>query len=103
MVRWESWEKTLMLSCKNVCHIASESQDRTLSVRERFAVTLHLLMCRACQRVVAQIELLRTVARRLRSAENAEPGLEHGILSTKARARIRGQLRDAGTYPHNHK
>lgn len=91
-----------MLSCKNVCHIASESLDRRLSVRERLAVKLHLLMCRACHRVVAQMELLRTVARRIRSAENAEPNLEHGTLSTKAHARIQEQLRNAGEYPREH-
>lgn len=91
-----------MLSCKNVCHIASESLDRTLSVRERLAVKLHLLMCSACQRVATQMELLRTVARHIRSAEDAEPDSEQGTLSTEARARIRERLRTAGDDPRIH-
>lgn len=90
-----------MLSCKNVCHISSESLDRTLSVRERLAVKLHLLMCRACQRVVAQMELLRAMAQRFSSAEEAEPDSEHGTLSTQARRRIREQLKNAGDDPRD--
>lgn len=91
-----------MLSCKNANLMVSVSLDRTLSVRERLGVKLHLLMCSACQRVVAQMKLLRAAARRFGSAEEAESNFEHEMLSKEARARIRERLRNAGDDPRDH-
>ena len=75
--------------------MVSESLDRTLSVRERFGLKLHLFMCGACKRVIAQMELLRAVARRWDSAEVSDPDPEQAKLSKAARARISERLHRA--------
>ena len=54
-----------MLSCKDVSHAVSESLDVKLPWRERLGVKTHLLMCKACQRMARQLELLRSAARRI--------------------------------------
>ena len=56
-----------MLSCKDVCYIVSESLDGKLPLHKRLSVRFHLLMCKACQRMVRQMELLRAAARRYES------------------------------------
>jgi hypothetical protein len=48
-----------MLSCKEANRLMSEGMDRTLSRRERFALWMHVAMCRACSRVKVQLNLLR--------------------------------------------
>ena len=48
-----------MLSCKEANRVMSEGMDRTLSRGERFALWMHLAMCRACSRVKGQLHLLR--------------------------------------------
>jgi len=74
----------MKLSCKDVCFMVSESLDRKLSLHERVSVKIHLLMCRACQRMARQMELLRTASRRLASEET---------LPKEASDRILKQLR----------
>lgn len=49
----------MMLSCKEANQLMSEGMDRTLGGRERFALWMHLSLCRACNRVKAQLTLLR--------------------------------------------
>lgn len=82
-----------MLSCKDVCYVVSESLDRKLSWRERLRVKIHLLMCAACQRMVRQMELLRTAARHCRSTDEEALHPEQGTLSKEARSRILSRLR----------
>jgi len=82
-----------MLSCKDVTARVSASLDRELSLRERLAVNLHLVICTACRRMVRQMELLRLVSRRLAS-EDAEKDMEMKTLSQEARQRIRQRLKD---------
>jgi len=48
-----------MLSCKEANQLMSEGMDRTVSTRERFALWMHLSLCRACSRVKEQLALLR--------------------------------------------
>ena len=82
-----------MLSCKDVCHVVSESLDRKLSWCERLRVKIHLLMCAACQQMARQMELLRTVARHCGSTGEEILHPEQGKLSKEARARILARLR----------
>ena len=91
-----------MLSCKEVCYIVSESQDGKLPWRERFRVRTHLLMCKACQRMVRQMEFLRTAARRYGSIGEETLHPEQETLSKEASARILTQLRQAGKDPADH-
>lgn len=53
-----------MLSCKEVTHLLSEGQDRKLFLRERFALEMHLAMCKGCTNFRKQMDFLRTACRR---------------------------------------
>jgi hypothetical protein len=53
------------LSCKEATRLMSQSQDRALSLGERVALKLHLVMCRGCRAVSEQLEFLRRAVRRL--------------------------------------
>jgi hypothetical protein len=48
-----------MLSCKQASQIISQSLDRPLTIRERFALKLHLLICKYCKRFSQQLHTLR--------------------------------------------
>ncbi len=57
-----------MLSCKQASQIISQSLDRQLTMRERFALKLHLLMCKYCKQFSQQLHALR-VALKLAASE----------------------------------
>jgi hypothetical protein len=48
-----------MLDCKQSSQIISLSLDRPLTMRERFALKLHLLICKYCKQFSQQIQTLR--------------------------------------------
>ncbi len=48
-----------MLSCKNATRLASEKLDRALSLRERLALRVHMLMCVGCSRFERQLDFMR--------------------------------------------
>lgn len=53
-----------MKTCKEVHRLVIEGQDRKLPLSQRIAVRVHLMMCGACRRFEAQMELLRRAVRR---------------------------------------
>ncbi len=85
-----------MPSCKDVSFVVSESLDRKLSWRERLSLKTHLLMCKACQRMARQMELLRAASHHIGSVEGGESRPKQETLSSEASARILEQLRHAG-------
>ncbi len=91
-----------MLSCKEVSFLVSESLDRDLSLHERLSVKIHLLMCKACQRMARQMELLRAASHRYGSVEKGESFPKQETLSKEASARILERLRHAGHDYVNH-
>ena len=91
-----------MLSCKDVCYIVSESLDGKLPLHERLGVRFHLLMCKACQRMVRQMELLRAAARRYKSSGDKKSSTDQGTLSKEASARILARLRQAENHSTDH-
>lgn len=48
-----------MLSCKEASQIISQSLDRQLTMRERFALKLHLLICKYCKQFSQQLQTIR--------------------------------------------
>jgi predicted anti-sigma-YlaC factor YlaD len=85
-----------MPSCKQVTVMVSESLDgKVLSWRERISLKIHLSMCKACQRMIRQMELLRASASLLGNTEEDEAQLEQQTLPQEASARIRERLRQA--------
>jgi hypothetical protein len=55
----------LALSCREASRLLSESQDRALTRRERWALEIHTLLCGACRRFRAHLEFLRGAARNI--------------------------------------
>ncbi|MDZ8118218.1 zf-HC2 domain-containing protein [Pontiella agarivorans] len=78
-----------MRTCKEISTLVSESLDRELSLRERMAMRVHLMMCSLCRTYSRQIGQLRSI---LQGAAKAEPPPEP--LPEEVRQRIRQRLSD---------
>ncbi len=53
-----------MLSCKEVTHLLSESQDRKLTLAEKAHLEMHLAMCKGCTNFKSQMKFLREACKR---------------------------------------
>ena len=65
-----------MLSCKDVTHKLSESQDRELTLAERLQLEMHLAMCQGCRNFKKQMVFLRLACRRYmagKTSSDSEP------------------------------
>jgi predicted anti-sigma-YlaC factor YlaD len=85
-----------MPTCKQVTRMVSESLDgKVLSWRERIKLKIHLAMCKGCQHMVRQMEMLRAAANQLGKTEEDANNQEQETLSREASDRIRERLRKA--------
>jgi len=82
-----------MLTCKDVTRLISESMDRSLPLRKRVGVRVHLLVCKFCARYERQLLLIRETVRRLVETEETAGGTLGEPLSEEAKARLRRSLR----------
>ena len=57
-----------MLTCKQASQFISTSLDRPLSFNERFALKLHLLVCKYCKRFSQQVSAMRVALRTMVSS-----------------------------------
>lgn len=48
-----------MLSCKEAARLMSQGLDRSLSLRERVGLRLHLLACYGCRNARQQLRFIR--------------------------------------------
>lgn len=76
-----------MLSCKHAAALSSERLDRTLTVRERFALGMHLFVCRFCKKYARQLDFLRQASRRF---DAHDPGNDR--LTDEAKKRMQQRL-----------
>jgi hypothetical protein len=53
-------------SCREVTGLLLASADRALSLRERYAIRLHMVICKACPRFEQQVRLLNRALPRWR-------------------------------------
>ena len=58
-----------MLSCKEASQLMSAAMDRRLSIGERLALRLHLMICLGCRRFQSQMDFLRAACRRFGGGE----------------------------------
>lgn len=79
----------MMRSCKEVSRLASERMDRKLSLRERMAFHVHVMMCRNCLRYARQLAVLRQATDKLRLTRR---NTDAGGLPDEARERIARRL-----------
>ncbi len=60
-----------MLTCKQASQFISQSLDRPLTLRERLALKLHLLICKYCKRFSQQLVSMRVALETMtKMAEN---------------------------------
>lgn len=81
----------MMRSCKEVSRLASERMNRELTLRERIAFHLHVLMCRNCLRYARQIATVKQATEKLRLRRDLN---DSEGLSDEARERIARKLAD---------
>ena len=48
-----------MLDCKQTSQLISQSLDRSLTLRERFALRLHLFVCKYCKQFSQHLQTIR--------------------------------------------
>ena len=85
-----------MLNCKQTSLLVSQSLDRPLTWRERWAVRLHLWICVYCRRFRQQLMLIRKQMQRWQQQQSEDSDIQ---LSPTARQRITQRL-DADGRPH---
>ncbi|MDD2686067.1 MAG: hypothetical protein PHY62_07905 [Gallionella sp.] len=54
-----------MLDCKQNTELLSQSYERPVTLGERIAMRMHLLMCRGCRNFEKQLVFIRKAAREL--------------------------------------
>lgn len=54
-----------MLNCKQNSALLSQSLDRPITLREKMAMRMHLMMCRGCRNFEKQIAFIHKAAREL--------------------------------------
>lgn len=74
------------LRCRDVTRKISLSMDTALPLHQRFAIRMHLAMCRYCKRFQRQLLALRELSRRIEA-----PVPDEG-LSLEAKKRIKEAL-----------
>ncbi len=52
-----------MLNCREVTRLLSAAQDRSLTLKERMSLRLHLMMCSGCRNFSDQIGSIRKISR----------------------------------------
>ncbi|MCX2861796.1 zf-HC2 domain-containing protein [Paucibacter sp. PLA-PC-4] len=62
----------LSRSCRQVTHLVLQAEDRALPLRDRLAVRLHMLMCKACPRFADQLALMRSASKRWRQYSESQ-------------------------------
>lgn len=53
-----------MRSCRAISALVSQGLDKELSLRERFSVWLHVMMCKRCRNFQTQSRFIRKAAHR---------------------------------------
>lgn len=90
------WLLRRLPTCRQLAPIMSESLERSLSLRERLTLRLHLWVCRWCKWYLQQLHVMSD-AIELRAAKIAEDkSPDAPALSTEARERLKRALKPAG-------
>jgi hypothetical protein len=74
-----------MMNCKQASQLISRGLDVTLSKRERFALKLHLLMCKYCSRFRQQLMAINVAISKIGKQIEDDPNIR---LPDETKARI---------------
>ena len=80
---------TVLGTCRETTKLASRALDERLSLRERWALWIHLAVCRNCARFNRQLQQMRRLFRMEAGDADNTPG-----LAPEARQRIETELRN---------
>ena len=72
-----------MLSCKQTSQIISQSLDRPLTMREHFALKLHLLICKYCKRFSQQVQTLHVAIKTMVSSIESNNSIKMPLVAKK--------------------
>jgi hypothetical protein len=86
------WLARRLPTCKEVTRMASDSMERKLSLRQRFEMRLHLLICALCMRYVKQLQFMHDAARQHAAEIENAGSLPASALSNEARERMKRSL-----------
>ena len=85
-----------MMECNEATQLISESQERRLTLRERFWLKIHLLMCHICNNFKNTVKFLGLQARNYGADDSpADTTTDSVCLSSEARDRIRRAMEDS--------
>lgn len=73
-----------MLTCQQASELVSQSLDQPLSLKNRFSLKFHLMMCSACHRFNRQMRQLRSAILGLVKTTESDESM---ILSPEAKAK----------------
>jgi hypothetical protein len=59
------------MNCKKATQLLSEAQDRELSLTDRAALKIHVMMCSGCSNFSQQLNLLRSFTRNYNQGNDA--------------------------------
>jgi uncharacterized membrane protein len=85
MIHW-------MFNCKEVSEKVSQSMDICLPVHHRLMITMHLMMCKYCNRFRKQLRIIKNVIGLEKLAEDHPP--QTGSLSIATRERIKKAIKE---------
>jgi hypothetical protein len=74
-----------MLSCKQASQLISTSLDRPLTLRERFVLSFHLVICKYCKRFSKQLQSMRVAIKQMVASIENDNTIE---IPTAAKNRI---------------
>lgn len=55
-----------MMNCKNATKLMSQKQDRSISLKERFSLNFHMMMCSGCRNYNKQMDFIRKAMQQFR-------------------------------------
>jgi hypothetical protein len=100
LARRSWWQTQLVIligkqtpKCREVTRILSRSMDEPLSLRMRFKLRMHYLICCWCQRYAAHLQQMRRFSHEFPEHICEVHG---GQMPGEAKERLRNALRDAG-------
>lgn len=59
-----------MMNCNQATRLLSESQERELTLKERMALKMHLMMCSGCKNFGSNLQFMRKAMRDYASGNN---------------------------------
>ncbi len=85
------WLLRRLPTCRQTVETISQSMERSLNLRERILLNLHLWICAWCQWYLEHLHLIRNVAR-AQGSDAEELSSSAPTLSAEARERIKRKL-----------